>query len=112
MEKALKLSLLISLVGIYILFTLSLLLMPQEYSIEKALDEETGKAVKVSGKITSMRLAGSMQVLSISDNTNSIGILASGLEKAIINKTAVVIGKISEYNLKNQIVANKISIKG
>ena len=111
MNRALKISLALSLVGILVLIFLSSHLEPKSLPISNITEEYLNQEVKITGQITKIKDFKDInfQILEFQDLTGSIDVTTNS-ENLTINKnlTYVIIGKVSDYNGTIQINADKI----
>lgn len=106
----LKLSLIISITGIFFLLLLSLFLPPKQYKISEINNELLGKQIKIQGKIISQKILDkktSFTLLKIKDKTATIEAVCN-CKQNLTNQYVQVQGKIQEYNQKLQVQAEKI----
>ena len=106
-KTLLKLSLAISIAGMIALFVLTETMEAPEYSIADAL--KTEGYVKISGTVKSIRQSNGISFLKMTDNSGEIDVIMfeelTGVKKGSI---AEVSGKVSVYNGKKQLEADKI----
>ena len=100
----LKLSLLISILGILILFLISNLIQPEQISNYKEL--KINQLVKTQGKILDIKNYDEFSIIKLDNNL--IITCNCNLKK---NQTIQVIGKVVEYKNQLQIQAEKIKIE-
>jgi DNA/RNA endonuclease YhcR with UshA esterase domain len=110
MERLFKISLSISIVGIFIILVISNSLEPKLTSIEDINDLLLGKKVKVEGQVTSIKSYedSNFQILSLQDETGKIDLTLSPPINITKNQAIIVTGTISEYQGNLQIQAEKI----
>lgn len=108
----LKLSLIISLIGIFLLLLLSNVLEPKLIDIKDINSGFLDKEVKVQGFIFDTRIYSSnFQVISIKDDTGKIDVTINRPIDKLKNKNITVIGTITEYEKDLQIQADKILLR-
>jgi len=109
----LKISLAVSLIGIFLLLLFSNILEPKLINIEKINDRLIDEKVKVQGAIFNIRTYedSGFQVVSIKDNTGKIQVTIDKILNLKNNQTIIVIGKVTEYKEDLQIQADKILLK-
>lgn len=110
MEKLLKISFAVSLVGILFLLFLQTQINPRVISIKNITEDNLNERVAVIGNITKVANfeEKDFQILTLKDATGTIEVVSNSkipLEKM---ENVVVIGKIQEYNNTLQINADKI----
>lgn len=105
----LKLSLIISILGIFLLFLLSAIIKPQEINSAE-LNSTKENYVKISGKIIKEKVYDEFSILILQDNFGIAEISCFSC-KNFINKTVIVEGKIQNYKNQKQIQAEKIQEK-
>lgn len=109
MENLFKTSLIISIVGIFLLLFLANTLKPQLIKIEEINDKLLNKKIAIQGKIFKIEDKKTFQILSIKDETGKIDILCECKNETMENsQNIIVIGKVQEYQQYLQIQADKI----
>jgi len=110
MPSILKISIVIALIGTFILLFLSYVSEPKLIEIKDISKSMLDNFVKISGKINSMDNKESIKIIKVEDNSGSIDVII--FEENIINigkgMNAEIIGKVSEYQGLMQINAEKI----
>ena len=103
-------SLIVSLIGIFLLLLLLKTLEPRLISIEKINGELINKNVKIQGEIFNIKLYedSNFQVIAIKDNTGKIEVTINKILNFTNNQNITIIGKVQEYNENLQINADKI----
>lgn len=109
MKALLKYSILISILGVFVLYMISIYANQTKVDIGKINNDYLEKTVCVQGKIIKINNYKSSQSLTIEDNTGKINVYATKITKLKENQTIEVIGKISEYKNSLEITADKIS---
>jgi len=114
MERLLKVSLVISLLGILVLTYLSLNTEPKLSSISNLSSENINQEVKILGQITKIKDFDSFSVLYIKEKDSQAdstiqGIVDSANFTINSSKEYYFIGQISEYNKTLQINIEKIT---
>jgi DNA/RNA endonuclease YhcR with UshA esterase domain len=106
----LKISLTISLIGIFLLLTLSNILEPKLINIEKINDRLINKKIKIQGEISNIKTYedSNFQTISIRDNTGKIEVTIDKILNLKNNQTIILIGKVTQYKEYLQIKADKI----
>ena len=106
----LKISLVISIIGIIILLFLSNILSPEQIEIGKINNKYINQKVNVNGKIFNIKKYedSNFQVISIKDSTGKIDITIDEIINFKINQTINIIGTVQEYKQYLQIQADKI----
>ena len=107
-QNIFNLTLVISLIGIFLLLFLSYSLSPDLIDIEKIDNKSINKQVKIQGKIINIKDKQSFKILQIQDNTGKINILCNCKDNIKQNQTLIIVGKIQEYKEVLQISADKI----
>ena len=113
MQKLLKISLIISLLGTLLLIILSYSFQPKLININEINSNLLNQKVKISGRVISEKdysknlEKGYFKVLTIQDKTGKIETICS-CRYSLKNKTIEVIGKVEEYKNKFQINADEI----
>lgn len=113
MENLFKISLILSLTGIFLLLLLSSILEPKLTKIQDINDKLIDKKVKIQGQIFNIKNYedSNFQVISIKDETGKIDVTTDKILNLTNNQNITVIGAISEYKNSLQIQADKILIK-
>ncbi|MDD5192222.1 MAG: hypothetical protein PHH54_05445 [Candidatus Nanoarchaeia archaeon] len=110
--NTLKVSIIISLIGIFLLLFLSSVLEPRVIKIKDIDDNLMNKRVKIEGEILDTKIyASDFQIISIKDETGKIDMTISAAIDKLKNKEVMVIGTIQEYEGHLQIQADKIVLK-
>ena len=113
MKNILKPTLIISLIGIFLLLSLANILNPKLTTIDQITNKQINKNIKVSGEIFNIKSyeEEDFQVISIKDETGKIDITINKIIDLQQNQNITVTGKIKEYNKFLQIQADKIFIQ-
>jgi len=109
----LKISLIISILGILILLLLVNIIEPTQIKIKNINENLLNNKIQIIGKIQSIKTykESNFEILTINDSTGKIDVLINNLITNITkNQTVIVIGKISEYKNNLEIQADKISL--
>ena len=110
----LKLSLIISITGIFLLLFLSNIQTPKLTKINDINEFSLNKKIQIQGQITSTINQTNFQIINMQDNTGKISIIVNKKTSLTKNQTIRVIGRITEYKTryKNelQIQADEIKI--
>ncbi len=106
----LKISLAISLIGIFLLLFLANTLQPKLINIEDINNKLLNKKVQVQGTVFNIRTYKdkNFQVISIKDETGKIDITLNNPVNITNNQNIIVVGTIKEYKKNLQIQADKI----
>jgi|ETNmetMinimDraft_2_1059921.scaffolds.fasta_scaffold36013_1 DNA/RNA endonuclease YhcR with UshA esterase domain len=106
----LQLSLVISLLGIFILIIFASTINPKQITIKEINNQLLNKQVKVSGQITNLRTfeESNFQLIDIKDDTGKITITTDKIINISKDQNLQIIGKVTEYNHTLQIQASKI----
>lgn len=108
--NVLPLCLIITLIGIFLLFLLTTL-PPKSLKINQINNKLLNKQIKVIAKISDIRSyeESNFQIISIKDSTGKINaIISNQILNLKSNQSIIIIGKITEYNHTLQITADKI----
>lgn len=106
MEHLFRVSLSVSLLGIFLLLLLANIIEPKLIQISSISKENIDQRVKISGTITRIQDKETFQILTIKDNSSQIDILCNCDLTNI--KDIEVIGKVQEYKKSLQLNAEKI----
>jgi len=109
----LKLSLTISLIGIFLLLLLLNILEPKLINIENINEKLINKKIKIQGKIFNIKTykESDFQIILIKDNTGQIKTTINKILNLKNNQTIILIGKVTQYKKNLQIQADKIILK-
>jgi DNA/RNA endonuclease YhcR with UshA esterase domain len=105
-----KFCLIASILGIFVLLTISLILEPKKINLDKINQKLLEKQVSVEGKIINVKNFedSNFQIIKIKKDFGEIDIILNKITNLIENQTVSVIGKVTEYNETLQIQADKI----
>jgi len=104
-----KISFLISLLGIALMLLLIQILEPELIGIEKINNKMLEKSVKIQGIVSKIEDKQTFKILSVNDGTGNIDVLCKCNNKKIKeNQKIIVKGKVQEYKEKLQSLADKI----
>jgi len=106
-ETLFKLSLAISIAGIFLLLLLSNILEPKLTKIKDITQKMLEEKVKIAGIITKVQDKETFKILSLKDDSSNIEVLCE-CKNISTNQSIEVIGGIQEYNGNLQIQADKI----
>ena len=108
----LKLSILISIIGILTLLILINIIEPTKLRIKDIFSKDLNKKVEVTGKIQGIKTykESNFQIITLNDSTGKIDITLDNPTNLTKNQTIIVIGKITEYQTNLQIQADKIQL--
>ncbi len=106
MGPLLRISLSVSLLGIFLLLLLSNIIEPKLIQISDISEENIDQRVKISGTITRIQDKEIFYILTIKDNSSQIDILCNCNLTNI--KDIEVTGKVQEYKKNLQLSAEKI----
>jgi DNA/RNA endonuclease YhcR with UshA esterase domain len=106
----LKVSLIISILGIFILLLISNFLGPKQKTISEINPSLTDQTVRIQGIILSIRNMEnkSFQILSINDSAGKIDITLNSITRLKKGEKIQVTGKVTEYKKNLEIQADKI----
>lgn len=108
-KKLLRISLIISLIGIFFLLFLARILEPKQTNIENINDKFLNQKVKLHGTILKVTDKETFKILSVADATGKIDVLCGCKNNLIANnQTVVITGAIQSYKGNLQISADKI----
>src|SRR4030042_2430114 len=101
----LKLSLTISLIGIFLLLILSNILEPKLMGIDKINSQLIDKKIKIQGEISNIKTYedSNFQVTSIKDATGKIDITMDKILNLTNNQSIILIGRVTQYQEELQI---------
>ncbi len=110
-KTLLKISLTLSLLGIFLLLLLSNILEPKLTKISEINSEKLNQKTKIRGTIIKIDYKRTFQILSVKDSTGKIEVLvnSNNIFQFQKNQKITVIGKIQDYKEKLQISADKIN---
>lgn len=106
-----KICLLCTIIGLSLLFIISTTIKPLSLKIIEINPDLINKNIEISGKAIYVKKSEGLTVLKIKDETGIIDAVI--FEKRNINRNQEIslIGKVSRYKGKLQIIANSIEIK-
>jgi len=106
----LKISLILSLIGIFLLVFLANILTPKQITINQITFKQLNKNIKISGEIINSKAFedSNFQIISIKDSTGKIDITINQIMNLTNSTNITIIGTVSEYKGNLQIQANKI----
>ena len=107
----LKIALICSLVGLFVLYFISTKIEVKDYKTN-ILNKNIGEDVKLKGIVTKINDKGNVIFIEVNQQ-NPISIVVFGNDGNINLKNGdnvEVIGKVQEYNGKNEIIAQKIRL--
>jgi len=109
-KTLLKIALICSIVGIFIIFIFANKLEPSLTSISSISNSLVDKDVKIQGTVSSFKITSSVLMLDLHDDTGTIKVVAFDKEdfEASKDQEVEVIGKVKEYNSILEIEAKKI----
>ncbi|MFH1501142.1 MAG: hypothetical protein ABIE22_04330 [archaeon] len=110
MEKLLKVALLISICGIFLLLSLSIILKPKEISCGDISNPLLEKSVRITGKIIKQEQYKSLKVLTLQQESCNIQVTCY-CKSNYTGLNVEVIGEVVEYKESLQIQAEKITPK-
>ena len=103
-----KISILISLIGIFFLLVLTNFLEPKQINISEINNKLLDQKVKISGTIEKITDKQTFQILEVKDSTGKIDVLCNCKNNIKQNQKVIITGKIQEYKKQLQISADKI----
>ena len=106
----LKIALICSLVGLVVLYFISTKIEVRDYK-PALLNKNIGDDVKLQGTITKINDQGNVIFVDVIQQNSVSVVLFSGNDINLKNGDKVeVIGKVQEYNGKNEIIAEKVRV--
>ncbi len=110
-QTLLKLSFIISILGILLLLFLANTISPLKLKIKDISQQDLNQRVEIQGKIQSIKTyKENFQIITINDSKDKIDILIDNPLNITKNQSVVVIGRITEYKNNLQIQADKIKL--
>jgi DNA/RNA endonuclease YhcR with UshA esterase domain len=109
-----NISLILSILGIFILLLLLKFQEPEKLSINEAKSKEINSKLSIEGKIIDLRIVNedNFTISKIKDNSGYIEMICNCPDlKNFKNQTLLISGYLSEYKGNMQIQANKIKVK-
>ena len=106
--KLLKLSLIISLLGILILLIISNEYEPRLTKINQLTTNQLNKNIKIQAQIIKSIKKPNSQILTLRDSTGQVLAIINSKKSLPTNKTLMITGKLQEYNQELEISINKI----
>jgi DNA/RNA endonuclease YhcR with UshA esterase domain len=108
MKLLLKISFLISLIGIFLLMVLSNYLEPEIMKIKDINLLQINQKIKISGTIENIRNYHDFETITLKDETGKILITVDKNLNLTKNQSIIVIGRVSEYKNQTEIRSEKI----
>lgn len=106
----LKLTLSISLLGIFILLTITTLTKPKTLQINQITKQDINKNIQITGELIQTKSPlENFQILTIKDSKGEINILTNKILNLKKSQQLTIIGKVQEYKNQLQIQADKIT---
>ena len=109
-KTLLKISIISSIIGIFILIIISESLVIKESSIKDVTKDKLDGRVKIIGEVTSVKETPGLNILNVKDNSGSIAVVVFKDEE-IPFRTGLILeiqGLVVEYNGKMEIQAEEI----
>jgi RecJ-like exonuclease len=111
-KKLIKISLFLSLIGILLLFIVSIFTEPSQTKINEISKKDLDNYVKITGTVINIKEIKAenyfFKIIKLKDSSGSINIIQNSKEKLEINQKIEVIGRVSEYNQEIQIETKEI----
>lgn len=106
----LKLALLLSMVGLFILCIIASYTTPPLVAISE-VEDFTGRVVEVHGVVSSIRSTPKTTFISVAENENKIDIVAFGTftQKLTKGEQISVVGKVERYEGEPEIIAEEVT---
>ena len=110
-KNLLKVALICSIIGIFIIFIFANRLEPSLISISDVSESLIDQSVKIQGAIDSIRVTPSIIILNVKDDSGSIKVVAFSQDNSELVKDQLVeiLGDVTEYKGILEIEAKKIS---
>lgn len=109
-KRLLRISLIISLIGIFFLLFLAKNLEPKQINIKDINNNLLNQKVAVQGTILKITDKETFQILSVADATGKINVLCECKNNSIANNQNITVtGTVEEYKGNLQISADKIA---
>lgn len=111
-QTLLKLSFIISILGILLLLFLANTIQPAQIKIKNISQQNLNQKIQLTGKIQSIKTykESDFQILTINDSTDKIDILIDSPINLTKNQTIMIQGRITDYKNNPQIQADKIKL--
>jgi len=108
--NTLKISLIISIIGVFLLLLISNILEPKLIEIKNINKNLLDKKVRIQGEIINIKSYNNsdFQIISVKDKTGKIDITIDKILNLKNNQTIIATGTITEYKQYLQIQADKI----
>ena len=108
MKIEFKISIIITLLGIWLLLFIPSLSKPKLIDIENITNITINKKVIIQANITNIREYDDFQILSVTDNTETIEVYLDKIIDFDKNNNLIIIGNVEIYEGRLQIKATKI----
>ncbi len=108
-----KLSLIISIIGLVVLFLISERIKPKEYQINLLSKENLEQLIKIKGKITNIKEVKGLSIMEVEDESGKIKVILSKKDQIVKPKKGQeveVMGKFQAYQKDFEIEAQEIKI--
>ena len=108
----LKISLIISIIGIIILLLLANIIQPTQIKIKNIDESLLNQKIEIKGQIQSIKTykESNFQIITINDSTGKIDISLDNPINITKNQTIIVTGRVTEYKSNLQVQADKIQV--
>ncbi len=110
----LKISLLIAVLGIFLLFFMESSFQPKQFSIGEISAKDLGSTVSVNGKIDWFKKANSALLFGLNDGNKISAVIFSPKQSVVeIFKKGIlvnVVGKVSLFNEKLELIVEKVDL--
>jgi len=113
-KNLLKVALICSIIGIFIIFIFANRLEPSLVNISDVSASLLDQSVKIQGAVDSIRITPSVIILSVKDDSGSIKVVAFSQDNSELVKGQLVeiLGDVTEYKGILEIEAKKVSFSG
>lgn len=112
-QTLIRISLIITLIGIFLLLFLISTIKPIKMNIKDISSENLNQKIQIKAKISGIKDFNTFQIISLNDSTGKINSILNknsnklNLEK---NQTILITGTITEYNNELEIQTEKIQL--
>jgi DNA/RNA endonuclease YhcR with UshA esterase domain len=110
-KSLMRLSVIVSVVGIAMLIIAANFMKPQQYQVMDIRDDMLGKSVTLSGVVYSISEKNNNVFMNLYDGTGNIDVVAFNMADAVEaakGENVTVYGKVALYNSRLEIIANEI----
>ena len=110
-KSLLKLALITAIFGTLVIVFLANNLEPSAIQISSINEKMLDEWVKISGKVVDEQIYENLHIITVKDKSASIRALLPEKTSSLLNKNAVILGKVIEYRNELEVEISRIRIK-